>query len=46
MTNFLILVGIVLILALLLSHVIYILTWERWALILFCIALFLKFRNK
>jgi hypothetical protein len=46
MKNFLVLIGIVFILSLLLSHVIYVLTWDRWAVILLAIALFFMFRNK
>jgi predicted membrane protein len=46
MKNFLILIGVVFILSLILSHVIYVLTWERWAVILLVSALFFKFRKK
>lgn len=45
MKNFLIFLGVLFVLALLLSHVIYVLTWERWAMILLVLAFFFHYRK-
>ena len=46
MKKYLILLGIVFIIALLLSRVIYVLTFERWAVILLAFVLFFTVKKK